>query len=238
MKLLIFRRKNFKIIYLSLLILFIIISISTFSGSDIILDLDDDTNLSSWIESVEFSQQDVKPDYWTSTEFTIDLEIRNPGPFRISFQSLTGAIGFPYAITQSGNSSHILESYTIMRNDGGTMMASPTTISPGINHYQWEGVLWFNCTFSDSNPYLPDGNYNFIFGNDQWIERHQYDINVSSGILSHFPSEKPISWKDTAINLGNPYWYLIGLPFIILIIMEWRTNVKEGLPTKQNEEGY
>ncbi len=240
MNLLIFRRKNFRRIELTLLILFIIISIlSSASCKDNFLDLDDDNHLSSWIESIEFTKKTNWENYIdsndTSIEFTIDLEIWNPGPFRILYQSSSGAYSFPFSIIQSGNSTFILESYAILENDAGIMFCTSTKLTPGINHFQMEGgILNFNGSIPDSNPYLPDGNYSFIFGNDRWINSYNYDINVSNGIDSHLSSEKPLLWGESPLNLGNPYWYIIGLPFIVLIIMEWRINVKKGLPLKEN----
>ncbi len=245
MKLLIFRRKNFRRIEFTLLILFIIISIiSAVSCKDNFLDLDDDTHLSSWIESIDFTQKNIWEDNYTSNistfetsiEFTIDLEIWNPGSFRILHQSGSGAYSFPFSITQSGNSTFILESYGILENDAGIMFCTSTKLTPGINYFHMKGgILNFNGSIPESNPYLPDGNHSFIFGNDQWIECYKYDINVRNGVLSHLPSEKPLLWGESPLNLGNPYWYIIGLPFIVLIIVEWRINVKEGLPKKQNE---
>jgi len=240
MKLLIFRRKNFRLIDLTLVILFfIILFVSSSSSNDIFLDLDDDTQLSAWIESIEFTRktnwEELIDSNDTSIEFTIDLEIRNPGPFRILYQAGSGAHGFPYSITQSGNSTFILESYGIMENDVGMMWNVPSTVSPGINHFHWiGGLLNFNGSIPESNPYLPDGDYRFTIGNEQWIGSDNYDINVSNGIDSHLPSEKPPLWNESTINLGNPLWYLFGLPLLASIITEWVINVKKGLPIKEN----
>ncbi len=237
MKLLIFRRKNFRRIELTLLILFIIISIfSAMSCRDNFLDLDDDNHLSSWIESIEFTNKTIQEEYnETYIKFTIDFEIWNPGPFRIKYQSSSDFIGFPYSIAQSGNSTFVLISYFIGEKEYGRLYCSSTSIYPGIHHFQWTfGMLDFNGTVPDSNPYLPDENYSFMMGNDQWIKRYKYDINVSNGILSYSASEKPLLWGDSTTNFGNPYWYIIGLSFLILILVEWGINVKKGIPDKQN----
>ena len=95
-------------------------------------------------------------------------------------------------------------------------------------------MLNFNGSIPESNPYLPDGDYRFTIGNEQWIGSDNYDINVSNGIDSHLPSEKPLLWDESTINLGNPLWYLFGLPLIVSIITEWVINVKKGLPIKEN----
>ncbi|MHA1701409.1 MAG: hypothetical protein ACTSWK_03985 [Promethearchaeota archaeon] len=207
------------------------------SCSDAIVDLDDDNHLSSWIELIEFTNKTIQEESNdTSIKFTIDFEIWNPGPFRIQYQSSGDNIGFPHSITQSGNSNFILTSHYISEKEYARMFCTSTTINPGIHHFQWTfGVLYFNGSVPDSNPYLPDGNYRFVIGDDQWIECHQYDINVSSGILTHSPSQKPLHWGDSTTNLGNPLWYIFGLPFLVLILVEWRINVKEGLPKNQNE---
>ena len=236
MKLLIFKRKNFRIIYFTLLILFLVIPIiSTMSCKDNLLDLDNDNHLSSWIESIEFTNKIIDEEYnQTYIEFTIDFEIWNPGPFRIKYQSSSGFIRFPSSITQSGNSTFVLKEYSIHEKESGILFCTSTSIFPGIHHFQWTfGWLFFNGSVPDSNPYLPDGNYSFMMGNDQWIKRHNYDINVSNGVLSHSTSEKPLLWGDSTTNLGNPYWYIIGLSFLALFITEWWINVKEGLPEKQ-----
>ena len=237
MKLLIFRRKNFRRIDLTLLILFLIISISSaLSCRDTILDLDDDNHLSSWIESIEFTNKTISEEYnYTLIEFTIDFEIWNPGPFRIQLQSTDDSINIPYSITQSGNSTFILKSYGISEGGRARLYCISTTIDPGIHHYHWiAGILEFNGSIPESNPFLPDGDYSFIMGNDQWIKCHQYNITVSNGIISHSPSEKPLLWGDFTVNLGNPLWYLFGLPFLALILSEWWINVKKGIPDKEN----
>ena len=108
-------------------------------------------------------------------------------------------------------------------------------IYPGIHHYQFtRGLININASVPDSNPYLPDGNYRFIIGDDQWIKCYNYDINVSNGIITHSPSEKPLLWGESTINLGNPLWYLYGFLFLALFITEWRINVKKGIPDKHN----
>jgi len=237
MRLLIFRRKNFRRIDLTLIILFIIISlVSNYSGHLNFLDLDDDNHLSAWIESVEFTKKINWEEYSvTYIEFTIDFEIWNPGPFRIQYPTNIGSFCFPYSITQSGNSTFFLESYGIFEIDVGIMFYTSSKISPGIHHFQLkEGVLNFNGSVPESNPYLPDGDYRFTFGNNQWIRSDNYDVNVSNGIISHSPSEKPLLWGESTINLGNPHWYLFGLPLLALIITEWVINAKKGLPIKQN----
>ena len=238
MKLLIFQRKNFRRIYFIVLILFIIIPIiSAISCRDNFLDLDDDNHLSSWIESIEFTNKTIQEENnITYIKFTIEFEIWNPGPFRIKYQSSSDFIGFPYSITQSGNSTFVLISYSIREKEYGRLFCTSTSINPGIHHFKWTfGMLEFNSTVPDSNPYLPDGNYSFMMGNDQWIKRHKYDINVSNGVLSHSTSEKPLLWGDSTTNFGNPYWYMIGLSFLALFITEWQINIKEGLPEKQIE---
>jgi len=114
------------------------------------------------------------------------------------------------------------------------MFCTSSKLSSGIHHFQWTGgILNFNGSIPESNPYLPDGDYRFIIGTDQWIENDNYDVNVSNGIISHLPSEKPPLWGESTINLGNPYYYLFGLPLLVLIITEWVINVKKGLPIKE-----
>ena len=240
MKLLIFRRKKFRRIDLTLIILFIIISlVSNYSGHLNFLDLDDDNHLSAWIESIEFTNKTNWDDFIdsneTSVEFSIDFEIWNPGPFRIQYPTNIGSFCFPYSITQSGNSTFFLKSYGIFEIDVGIMFYTSSKISPGIHHFQLtEGLLNFNGSVPESNPYLPDGDYRFTFGNNQWIRSDNYDVNVSNGIISHSPSEKPLLWGESTTNLGNPHWYLFGLPLLALIITEWVINAKKGLPIKQN----
>lgn len=236
MKLQIFQRKTFRIIYISLILLFIIISLTSFfSGRDTILDLDDDSQLSSRIESVEFTNKTIYPDdNVTYVRFEIHLEIWNQGPFRIQFQTGTAAFKCSYSITRSGNSTFPLESTFIMGIDAIPLAIMPSQIYPGIHDFQWWGELIFNGSVPDSNLYLPDGYYSFKMGDDGWINRYNYDVNVSNGIISHFPEEKPALWGDSTVNLGNPYWYIVSLTFLTSFLIEWRINVKEGLPKKQN----
>jgi hypothetical protein len=237
MKFPLFRRKKFRQIYF---ILAGIIVAGSFLGLflPVFFDFDNDSNLCSWIEEVSFTQKwedNIDEAWYTTIEFYISLEIWNPGVFRIKTYSGHTALGFDHELV-SDNSSFPIDYYYIQANDVGGLVTSSHRFKPGTREVFSIGYIDIVGNGTYPNPFLPDGNYTFVFGNEDWKARFEYNISVELGIETHFPSVKPENWGENPINLGNPYYYILPFIYISLFTTEIILNVKEYKKTTTNNE--
>ncbi|MBN2155268.1 MAG: hypothetical protein JW776_04445 [Candidatus Lokiarchaeota archaeon] len=233
MKFPLFRRKKFIIAY--------VIIIALILGSPYIgllipwIDLDNDNHFSSWITDVTFIEKIYGGEYGSDISFNIELEIWNPGPFRVNFRSSYGGFGFPYTITQLENSTHQIQEYGISQNDAGVLFLSSRSFFPGVHEFNWTGFISINNSEPYDNQFLPDGFYIFKFGNSQWISQYEYNFSVNSSEMQHFSYPKPENWGEVKLNLGNPYWYILPFVFISLFTAEIILNIREEKNQKQNQ---
>jgi len=227
MKFPLFRRKTFRNIYLIILIAILASPFLSFITLVFPFDMNNDQHFSSWIKSISFSNKESYPEYnITEIHFGMELEVWNPGPFTITIRSGSGALGFPHDFNQTGNSTHIVPDYYLNENDLGVLFPSIHFFRPGIKFLNWTGSMEVQHNESYSNPYLPDGNYSFIFGGEDWQARYGYEISVVNGSSSYYP-ESPEIWGEGTINLGSPLWYIFGLPLGILFTIEIILNLRD-----------